>query len=125
MVKGIVPGLAAALVMLPLAAHADGDAEAGAKVFKRCQACHVVDKEQNRVGPYLLGLFGRKAGSVEGYRYSDAMKSADLVWSEDTLDAYLENPKKLIPKNRMAFPGLKKEADRQNVIAYLEDATRR
>ncbi|MDX6750836.1 cytochrome c family protein [Geminicoccaceae bacterium 1502E] len=124
MTKKIVLGLALAGAMLPLAAHAAGDAENGAKVYKRCAACHVVDKEMNRVGPHLVGLFGREAGSVEGYRYSDAMKESGVTWDEETIDKYVENPKSFIPKNKMSFPGLKKEEDRQDLIAYLKEATK-
>lgn len=104
-------------------AYAQGDAANGEKVYRRCQACHVVNNEQNRVGPHLVGLFGRKAGAVEGYNYSDALKSSDITWDEATLDQWLADPKGFIPKNKMAFPGLKKEEERADVIAYLKQAT--
>lgn len=123
MSKKIILGLALAGAMLPLAAHAEGDAANGEKIYKRCQACHVVDKETNRVGPHLVGLFGRQAGSVEGYRYSSAMQESGITWGEETLDKYLADPKGFIPKNKMAFAGLKKESDRQDVIAYLKEAS--
>ena len=98
-----------------------GDVAAGEKVFKKCKACHVVNKEQNRTGPHLVNLFGRAAGSLEGYKkYSKAMKSSGIVWDEETLDAYLKAPKKYIKGTRMAFAGLKKDADRANVIAYMK-----
>ncbi len=101
-------------------AHA-GDAAKGEKVFKKCKACHVVDKEKNKTGPHLVGLFGRKAGSVKSFkRYSKAIKGSGIVWTAETLDGYLENPKKYLKGGKMAFAGLKKEKDRQNVIAYLE-----
>jgi cytochrome c len=109
-------------------ALADGDAAKGEKVFKRCQACHVVNAEQNRVGPHLVGVIGRKAGSVEGFNYSDAMKAKGaegLEWNEETIGKYIENPKDFIPKNKMAFPGLKKEDERADVIAYLKEATKK
>jgi len=119
----------AALLALPATpASAEGDAAKGEKVFKKCKACHVVDKEQNRVGPHLVGLFGRKAASVEGYKYSKAMKAKGeegLVWNEETLAKYLEKPKKMVPGTKMAFPGLKKEKDRANIIAYLKEATKK
>ena len=100
---------------------AAGDVAAGEKVFKKCKACHVVNKEQNRTGPHLVNLFGRPAGSLEGYKkYSKAMKSSGIVWDEETLDAYLKAPKKYIQGTRMAFAGLKKDADRANVIAYMK-----
>ena len=113
----------AATVAFTSPAWAQGDPTKGEAVFKRCQACHVVDKEQNRVGPHLVGLIGRKAGSVEGFKYSDAMKNSGITWNEAELDKYLENPKADIPGNRMAFPGLKKPEERADVIAYLKEAT--
>ena len=87
---------------------ADADPAQGEKVFGRCKACHVVDKEQNRVGPHLVGIIGREAGSVETFKYSDAMKNSGKTWDEATLAAYLQDPKGYIPGNKMAFPGLKK-----------------
>ena len=101
-------------------AHA-GDVAKGEKVFKKCKACHVVDKEKNKTGPHLVGLFGREAGSVKSFkRYSKAIKGSGIVWTAETLDGYLANPKKYLKGGKMAFAGLKKEKDRQNVIAYLE-----
>lgn len=100
-----------------------GDPAAGQKVFVRCQACHVANAPTNRVGPSLQGLFGRKAGSVEGFKYSDANKNSGVTWDEATLDQYLVDPKAYMPGNKMAFPGLKKPEERANVIAYLKQAT--
>mgnify|MGYP002031560540 FL=1 len=100
---------------------AAGDVAAGEKVFKKCKACHVVNKAQNRTGPHLVNLFGRTAGSLEGYKkYSKAMKTSGIVWDEETLDAYLKAPKKYVKGTRMAFVGLKKDADRANVISYMK-----
>ena len=92
-------------------------------MFGRCKACHVVDKEQNRVGPHLVGIIGRPAGSVEAFKYSDAMKNSGKTWDEATLAAYLQDPKGYIPGNKMAFAGLKKEDEVEDVIAYLKQAT--
>jgi len=114
---------AAALFVVPSVAMAGGDAEAGKKVFKKCKACHYVDKEKNKVGPWLKGVVGRKAASVEGFKYSDAMKAKGaegLVWTKENLAQYLKAPKAFVPKNKMAFAGLKKDEDIQAVIAYLE-----
>lgn len=102
------------------------DAEAGAKTFRKCKACHVVEKEQNRVGPHLVGIVGRTAGSVDGFRYSDSLKAKHdegFVWTTETIELYLADPKGYIPGNKMAFAGLKKEEDRANVIAYLESVS--
>jgi cytochrome c len=112
--------ITAALGVLAAAPTMAGDIKAGEKVFKKCKACHVVDKEKNKTGPHLVNIMGRTAGSLESYKkYSKAMKESGIVWNEETLDGYLENPKKYIKGTKMAFGGLKKEKDRENVIAYL------
>lgn len=112
-----------ALAMSPAAIAAD--AAAGKKVFNKCRACHDAENEKNKVGPHLVGVVGRTAGSLEDFqpRYSANIKEAGadgLVWDEENLTAYLRNPKDVIPKGKMAFPGLKKDEDIANVIAYLE-----
>ena len=121
--KSVVSGLMAAVVLgvgLSSSAMA-GDAALGEKVFKKCKACHVVDKEKHKTGPHLVNVIGRTAGTAEGYKkYSKAMKNSGIVWDDETLDGYLEKPKKYLKGTRMAFAGLKKEKDRANVIAYLK-----
>ncbi|KAI9595274.1 cytochrome c [Syncephalis fuscata] len=104
---------------------APGDATAGAKLFStRCAQCHTVDKgDVNGVGPNLHGLFGRKSGTVEGFAYTSANKDKGVIWEEQTLFDYLLNPKKYIPGTKMAFAGFKKAKDRNDVIAYLKEAT--
>ena len=115
--------LAAGLMMvLPTMASAQ-DAAKGEKVFKKCKACHDT-AGKNKVGPHLDGVVGRKAGSVEGFNYSPAMKDSGKTWDEATLDAYLADPKAYIEKNKMVFVGLKKEDDRKDVIAYLKTLTK-
>lgn len=114
------------LTAIPLAtgvALADGDAKKGKRVFNKCKACHEVSTDKNKVGPSLRGVFGRKAGTVEGFNYSDAMKNADIVWDEEKIDKYVENPKEFIPGNKMVYAGLKKEDQREDLIAYLKEAT--
>ena len=96
------------------------DVAKGEKVFKRCKACHYADKEKNKTGQYLVDVIGRKAGSIDGYKYSKAMRESQLVWDDATLTAYLKAPKKFLKGTKMAFAGLKKEADIKNVIAYLK-----
>lgn len=104
-------------------ARADGDAIKGEQVFKKCMACHTVTATTNKVGPHLVGVVGRKVATVEGYSYSDSMKefaSTGAVWDEATLGTYLENPKALVSKTKMAFAGIKKEDERANLIAFLK-----
>ena len=105
--------------LISATAHA-GDAAAGKKVFKKCKACHYAAKDKNKTGPHLVNLIGREAGTVEGYKYSKAMKSSGIVWDEDTLTAYLRAPKKYLKGTKMAFAGLRKDSDIANVIAYLK-----
>jgi cytochrome c len=97
-----------------------GDAAAGKVLFtQKCSICHAPVEGQNKIGPSLWGVVGRKAGSLPGYSYSDAMKNANRTWDEATLSDYLTNPRQKIPGIKMLFPGLPNETDRQNVIAYL------
>ena len=109
-----------ALCIFAAAPAQAGDVEAGAKVFKKCKACHYVDKEKNKTGPHLVNIIGRAAGSLEGYKYSKAMKASGIVWDETTLTDYLRAPKKYIKGTKMAFAGLRKDADIANIIAYLK-----
>ena len=104
-------------------AFADGDAEKGAKVFVKCKACHENEKGVNKVGPTLKGIVGRKAATVEGFKYSDAMlaKGAEgIVWDEATLATYLPDPKAFVPKTKMTFAGLKKPEEVADIIAFLK-----
>lgn len=104
---------------------ADGDPKAGETVFKKCMACHSLAKPpKHGIGPSLVGVIGRKAGTVDGFKYSDAMKDAGVVWDETSLDAYLKDPKGFIPKNKMVLAPLTKEADRADVVAYLKQAAK-
>lgn len=121
--KKFVVAAAMALALGTSAAQAEGDAEAGKKVFKKCAICHSLDEGKNKVGPSLHGMFGRAAGSLEGFRFSNAMKDSGIVWNDETVAAYLKDPRGYIPKNKMAFPGLKKQKDLDNVIAFLKAET--
>ena len=99
-----------------------GDAVKGQKLFKRCKACHYVDREKHKTGPHLVAVIGRAAGSLDDYKYSKAMKASGLVWDEKTLAAYLKAPKKFVKGTKMAFAGLKKDRDVADIIAYLKAA---
>ncbi len=101
------------------AASAGGDPTAGRQVFRKCQACHSMEPGKNILGPSLAGIIGRKAGSEPGYSYSPALKQADIVWDARNLDAYLADPARTVPGNKMPFPGLKTENDRKDIIAFL------
>ena len=100
-----------------------GDPKAGKKVYRKCSGCHQVGEgARHRVGPHLNGIFGRKAASLEGFKYSKAMVRAGdngLEWHAETLDSFVENPRALTSGTRMSFPGLRKQKDRLDLIAYL------
>ena len=126
MMKSIVFGSAAAIVLAIGPAHAHdtlsvGNAEAGATVFKRCMACHKVGPDARKgVGPVLNGVAGEAAASRPDYNYSAAMKKSGLTWDEATLTTYLQAPRKLVPGTKMTFVGLKKNQEIADVIAYLK-----
>ena len=101
----------------------EGDATAGATVFKKCAICHIVESDKNKVGPSLNGLFGRKAGTHPDFAYSAGMKAAGdggLIWDETTLRDYLHNPKMKVKGTKMAFVGLKDDQEITDLIAYLK-----
>ena len=96
-------------------------AKAGETVFAQCRACHQVgDKARNTVGPKLNGLFGRKAGEIEGYNYSEANKNSGITWDEKTFAEYIANPREKMPGTKMAYAGLKDPKRIENLIAYLK-----
>ena len=113
---------AIALALIAASAPAlAGDPTAGAQVFKKCQACHAVGEgAKNKVGPELNGLFGRPAGSVPDYAYSDANKNSGIVWSHEIFAEYIKNPRGYLPGTKMSFAGLKKEKEIEDVTAYLD-----
>lgn len=123
MLKTTVVTTLVSALLFAVPAIADGDAAAGEKVFAKCKACHENEKGVNKLGPTLKGVVGRKAASEAGFKYSEAMmaKGAEgLVWDEANLATYLADPKAFVPKNKMAFPGLKKPEDVADVIAFLK-----
>jgi len=112
--------LSAAFILAALGSAQAQDAAAGEKIFLQCRACHQVgDGAKNAVGPVLNGLFGRKAGMVEGYTYSPANKNSGITWDEATFREYIKDPKAKIPGTKMVYPGVKEEKRIDDLIAYL------
>ena len=113
--------LVAAVVSTALA---DGDAARGEKRFEECAACHSVERGSNGIGPSLHGVFGRKAGAIPEFRYSPALRRSGITWTRESLDSYIADPQKAVPANRMPYAGMLGAADRADLIAYLETATK-
>jgi cytochrome c len=110
---------AASSLLIALPANAQ-NVEAGQKAFKQqCGICHDVVAGKNRVGPSLFGVVGRKAGSVEGFHYSDGNKNSGLTWDQATLDGYLANPRGVVAGTTMTYAGVKNDEQRRDIIAYL------
>jgi cytochrome c2 len=113
--------LAAHLAVVCVARAETGNAEEGMAVFKqRCAACHEVEAGVNKVGPDLRGVWGRTSGTFKGFPYSEAMASAGVIWDEANLTQFLLNPKKFVPKNKMAFNGLKRPGELEDILEYLK-----
>ena len=100
------------------------DAAKGKRVFNKCKACHSLKPGKKRIGPSLHGIFGRTSGTAKKFKYSKAMKKAAIVWDDKTMDQYIKKPRKFVKGTKMAFPGLKKQKDRDNLIAYLKKVTK-
>jgi len=111
---------ALALVCTAGLAHAQGDATRGEKYFVDCASCHALANGENGVGPSLSGMFGRKAGTLDDYRYSPALKRSNIVWSPQTLDDFIADPQKAVPANRMPYAGMTNASERADLIAYLQ-----
>jgi cytochrome c len=122
--RAVLLAAAAVTGLLGASAVRAQDVASGEDIFKRCRACHDVGEgAKNKVGPILNGIVGRKAGTIEGFKYSDANLKAGAdgwVWTEEKMMEYLLNPRAAMPGNKMAYAGLKDEADRKDLIAYLK-----
>jgi cytochrome c len=110
----------ALLAATPLAAQAAGNAKAGADVFKRCAVCHTAEKGGgDALGPNLFGVVGRKAASKPGFAYSGPLQKSGLTWNEANLTKWVAGPQRVVPGNKMAFPGLTSKKQQADVVAYL------
>jgi cytochrome c len=118
----LLAGIALALAAdaAPGAAAGKGDATAGERIYSRCLACHAL--AYDRTGPRHCGLFGRRAGSVQGFAYSQAMKKSNIVWDEKTLDRFLASPLGAVPGTAMGYAGITDRQERADLIAYLKRA---
>ncbi|WP_240789900.1 cytochrome c family protein [Roseomonas sp. HF4] len=116
--------MVAAAAAVPGVARAQGDAEAGQRVFNQCRACHTINEGgRNGVGPNLWGIVGRRAASIDGFRYSANMREVaegGHVWTVENLRAYITNPKAVVPRGSMSYAGLRNEAQLNDLIAYLQ-----
>jgi cytochrome c len=113
-------------VVAPQSLAADGNPAQGQRVFGACAACHSLQPDQNMTGPSLADVWNRKAGSLASFsRYSPALKSADIVWNDKTLDAWIADPQHVVPGNQMTFAGIKDARQRADLLAFLKEATQR
>jgi cytochrome c len=114
----------AAALVLAAAAQANGDAARGEAHFEECASCHSVAAGEHGVGPNLHNVFNRKAGSLEDFRYSPAMRKSGITWTPETLDSFIADPQAVVPGNRMAYSGLTDPGQRADLIAYLQKSTK-
>ena len=113
--------VAAALIAASVGTTTAQDVEKGANSFKKCLACHAIGPgAQNKVGPVLNGLDGRKSGTVPDFNYSDANKNSGIVWNEQNFEDYIKDPKAKVPNTKMIFPGIKNEQEAKDLWAYIK-----
>ena len=118
------PAFALALVMATRPSDAGGDAGRGQKFYEECIACHSLERGVHGIGPSLHGVFNRRAGELSDYRYSPALKRSGIVWTADTLDAFIADLQQFLPANRMPYAGMPNAADRADLIAYLQQVAK-
>ena len=111
---------AASFILAAGFAHAQGDPKHGQKLFEECHACHALERGVQGVGPSLHGVFGRRAGELDDFRYSPALKRSGITWTPKTLDAYIADPQKAVPANRMPYAGMPEARDRADLIMYMQ-----
>jgi cytochrome c len=118
----LVMALVLALVLASRPSAAGGDAARGQKLYGECIACHSFERGVHGVGPSLYGVFNRRAGELSDYRYSPALKRSGIIWTADTLDAFIADSQQFLPANRMPYAGMPDAADRDDLVAYLQQA---
>ena len=117
----VAAGFAALLTVAMAGPASAQDVENGAEVFKKCRACHQIGEDaKNAVGPLLNGLFGRKAGTIDGFSYSEANKASGVTWDEAVFAKYIQDPRAAMPGNKMAFAGIKDPEDIKDLTAFLK-----
>lgn len=119
--------LSMVMFLIALSSASAGDLKKGKKVFNKCKACHTLVENKHRIGPSLHGIYGRKAGVASKYKFSRAMKKAGnsgLVWDDESLTKYLSKPRSFIKGTKMAFAGIKKTRDMENLLAFLKEASK-
>jgi cytochrome c len=116
--------LTLALAAANTTAHADGDPARGESLFEDCVACHSLEPGVHGIGPSLYSVFDRKAGELADYRYSPALKRSGIIWTADTLEAFIADSQQFVPANRMPYAGMPDAADRADLIAYLQKVSK-
>jgi cytochrome c len=119
----VAGGLTVGIARASLGAAAAQDVEKGQALYEQCAACHSLDGTESD-GPTLLGVYGRRAGSLDTFRYSAAMSRSTIVWSAETLDAFIADPQVSVPGNRMSFTGMTEKSERDDLLAYLESVAK-
>jgi len=119
-IKNLLVVIGLIIIVLIFSIANAADPVNGKRVFKKCAVCHSVQVGKNKIGPHLNNLLGRKAGSVEGYKYSKAMKNSGVVWNEESLDKFLTKPRKFIKRTKMSFRGIKKKSLRDDLISFFK-----
>ena len=117
-----IPAILAAVVVGATAPGLAADAGRGEQLFVECASCHTLEKGVHNVGPSLSGVFQRKAGAFDDYRYSPAMKRSNITWTAEELDKFIADPQMIVPANRMPYAGMTNATDRADLIAYLQKA---
>ena len=116
----VAKALGAMILLAASTAQAQGDVKRGEKLFEDCRACHMVERSPSGVGPSLYGVFGRGAATLDDFRYSPALKRSGITWTPQTINAYIADPQKMVPANRMPYAGMPEERDRADLLLYLQ-----